>query len=308
MDGDAARELWASAAGHHGVFTRRHALAVGLTRHEVDHQLWSGAWKALHDGVYAAAATPPTWRGHLLAACWAGGVRAAASHRSALALYDLPGGRMHVAEITTPRWQRARHSDVLAHETRELPETDVISVDRIPVTTPARALIDAASVLHTSTLELVVDEALRRDLVEFGVLWGRLVELSKPGRRGVGVLRKLLVQRHPDAHLSESVREHLLMKALRAGGLPTPVAQYAIKDPSGRLVARPDVAYPGSRVAVEYDSYLHHGGRAKYVHDLARRNRLTALGWRVVHCTAADLRSGGADLCASLRTMLTGAA
>ena len=52
--------------------------------------------------------------------------------------------------------------------------------------------------------------------------------------------------------------------------------------------ARLDFAYPGLRLAVEYDGAWHAapGGLAR---DRRRLNRLTAAGWRVVFVTADDL-------------------
>jgi predicted transcriptional regulator of viral defense system len=308
MDDRGKPSVWAFAARHHGVFTRSHALDAGLSHHEIDRCIANGEWQVLHRAVYLDAATPRTWRGDLLAACWAGGTRSAASHRSALALHGLPGARMGVVEIVTPRWRRARHAEVLAHETRDLPDTDLVTVDGIPVTAPARTLIDAAAVLHASTLELAVDEALRRGVVAFEQLAGRLEEMARPGRRGIGALRRVLGQRHPTAQLTESVRELLLVKAIETAGLPRPALQHEVRDGGGSCVARVDAAYPTRRIAVEYDSYLHHGARRKHVRDLARRNALTAAGWTVVHVTGPDLESGAKELCAALRSLLDPAA
>jgi hypothetical protein len=306
MDGD--RELSVVAARQHGIFSFGDTESCGFTPKQRRTRLASGLWMTVHDGAYRIAGAPPTWRGELLAACWAGGFRSVASHRSALAVYDLPGKRERVAEITTPRWRRARHSGIAAHETCDLPESDITHVDAIRVTTPVRTLIDAAAVLHISTLELAVDEALRRGVIEFDPLWLRLDELAKPGRRGIRPLRRILLSRHPDAGLTQSVCEHLLLTAIRKAGLPAPVLQHEVRDPSGRLVARLDASYPDRRIAIEYDSYLHHGARAKYVRDLDRRNRLTALHWSVLHVTGSDLRAEAEGLAAKLRSLLDPAA
>src|SRR5690348_6664619 len=94
-------ELGRRAEKHHGIFSLVDASDVGFTEDERHERLASGLWVSLHDNAYRFAGTPMTWRGMLLAACWAGGFRSCASHRSALGLRDLPGGRRHVAEIVT---------------------------------------------------------------------------------------------------------------------------------------------------------------------------------------------------------------
>ena len=66
-------------------------------------------------------------------------------------------------------------------------------------------------------------------------------------------------------------------------------------DGDGRLVARFDLADPGARVAVEFDSYRHHFGRQAWRRDQARHNRATALGWLVFHATEHDLRGPPAE-------------
>ncbi len=301
-------ELARRAERQYGIFSLRDVTELRFTEAERRERLESGRWQPVHDNAYRVAGAPRLWKGDLLAACWAGGFRAAASHRSALALMNLPGGRRNVPEIVTPRWRRARHDGVVVHETTVLSADDVTGVDGIPVTTPARTLVDAAAVLHPSTLDIAVDEALRRDLVTFDALWTRVAELGGRGRAGTAHLRAFLAARHPDADLSESVRETLLVDALVAANLPRPVLQQEIRDRSGTFVARVDAAYPHARVALEYDSYLHHGGRAKHARDLERRNRMAALGWHVISVTGPALRAGAADACRAVRALLQGAA
>ena len=48
---------------------------------------------------------------------------------------------------------------------------------------------------------------------------------------------------------------------------------------------RADLAWPDRRVVVEYDSNLHHSGKAEVLSDAKRRNNLQDAGWRVVALT-----------------------
>jgi very-short-patch-repair endonuclease len=66
------------------------------------------------------------------------------------------------------------------------------------------------------------------------------------------------------------------------------VAQYEVRC-GGRFVARVDVAWPGRRLALEYDGAWH-GEARQFARDRQRLNRLTAAGWRVVSVTKDDLR------------------
>lgn len=71
------------------------------------------------------------------------------------------------------------------------------------------------------------------------------------------------------------------------------------------MVARVDLAYPDARVAVEVDGYRWHAGRQRWAHDLARRNRITALGWRMLHVTHEDLTARPDEIVHHLRSMLS---
>ena len=86
---------------------------------------------------------------------------------------------------------------------------------------------------------------------------------------------------------AESPQETRLRLLLVRSSLPTPIAQFTVRDPGG-LVARVDFAWPHLRVALEYDGAWH-GGPGQFAEDRQRLNRLTAAGWRVVFVTAADL-------------------
>ena len=92
----------ACAAEQHGVVTWDQALARGLTPSMLRRRLESGAWERLFRGVYRVGGSPDTWRQRLLAATFAAGKDAVASHRVAAAIHRLPGGRTG-AEITIPK-------------------------------------------------------------------------------------------------------------------------------------------------------------------------------------------------------------
>ncbi|MFR5194317.1 MAG: hypothetical protein ACLTEX_03095 [Eggerthella lenta] len=58
----------------------------------------------------------------------------------------------------------------------------------------------------------------------------------------------------------------------------------ACRKPSDRRY-RCDLLWPAADIAVEYDSFLHHGSRAKMADDARRRNDLLARGTTVVSIT-----------------------
>jgi very-short-patch-repair endonuclease len=103
--------------------------------------------------------------------------------------------------------------------------------------------------------------------------------------------------------LAGSPQETRLRLLIGRSDLPTPVAQHTVRDEAG-FVARVDLAWPGHRVAVEYDG-LWHAEPGQFARDRQRLNRLTAAGWRVVFVTAADLHRP-VELVARIRAALAG--
>jgi predicted transcriptional regulator of viral defense system/very-short-patch-repair endonuclease len=289
------------AAQHHGLFARQHLDLLGVSEETRRHRLASGRWQLIHDCAYRIAGAPITWHATLLAACWAGGTRAVASHRSAAALYDLPGGRRDAIEITCPRWRRARHGGLVVHESRLLTTADIAFVHAIPCTTIERTLFDISGLGKPRTLELALDAALRRDLTSFVSLNEAADRIAKRGRRGSARFRAALAARAPGEAVPESAPERLLAILLTHQGLPAPEFQHVVRDATGAFVARVDLAYPEWKILVEYDSYQEHVGRLALVRDSARRNSLVALGFTTLTATPEDLKGDARELARAIR-------
>jgi predicted transcriptional regulator of viral defense system len=289
------------AADHHGLFARHHLLELRVTPEERRHRLATGRWESVHDSAYRIAGTPARWHASVLAACWAGGTRAVASHRSAAELYGLPGGRRDRVEITCPRWRRARHQGIVVHESLALREDVVTVVDGIPCTTVERTLFDIAGMNRPRTLDLAIDAALRQGLTSVAALRDHVQGLAKRGRRGSARFRSAIDLRTPADVVPESAPERLLATALVHQGLPRPELQYVVRDVDGAFVARVDIAYPKEKILIEYESFQEHTGKLALVRDSARRNALVALGFTALSATAADLRDDAAMLARAVR-------
>jgi hypothetical protein len=289
------RALAEFAAANHSVFSTTHAISMGFTKGERAHRIESGQWVALFDHVFRLAGVPRSWKGDLLAACWAGGFRAVASHRSAAALWDLAGARRNIVEITCPRWRRAQHDGLVVHETKRLDPADLTVVGCIPVTRPELTLLHLAAVCHPSAVEMAFDAAERRELVTRGSLEALVRRLGKQGRNGIGTLRELLERHDPAQKPRHSEMETLVLQVLRRNGLPVPVTQYEIRRGNGAFVAQVDAAYPEWMVAIEYDSYEWHTGRSRLEKDTHRRLSIQRARWSPVTATASNLRGDGRE-------------
>lgn len=279
----------AIAAAQIGLVTHDQALANGATPRAIQRRVTGKLWVATFPGVYALAGAPTGWHQDVLAACLATSSTAVASHRAAARLWGLPGFERSGVEVSVrgDRWHRLR--GVACHRSTDLAPSDRTAIGPIPITRIERTLIDVARCTPAARLEEAIDAAVARHLTTYRRIERRFTQLARRGRPGVTTMRSVLESRPPTAAAPESVQERRLLRSLASAGFPPPVPQYEIRE-RGRLVARVDAAYPDRQIAIEYDSYLFHGGRRQHERDARRANRLRALGWEVIVATAADLR------------------
>ncbi|HZK50385.1 MAG TPA: hypothetical protein VFD47_02335, partial [Actinomycetota bacterium] len=81
------------------------------------------------------------------------------SHRSAAAHHGFVGcAKGQLEFLATARMRPSRGQ--LLHFVDEMPECDVEVLRGIPITSPARTLLDLAAVVDEETLEIALDDAL----------------------------------------------------------------------------------------------------------------------------------------------------
>jgi len=292
---DIERHLAQLARRQHGVITTAQSAATGMSADARKRRVKAGRWIRLSGGVFALAGTADTWRQKTMAAVLAAGPGAVASHTTAAALYGLSLCRFTVVEITVPKGRSHRSRLATVHETAHLSRGDVATIDRIPVTHPARTLIDLAGSVSKPILEEAVDDAIIRRLVTFDRLAARACALGGRGRDGSLLLQEVL-QSWTGDDMAESVAEMRMVRRLLAAELPKPVLQHEVRDRAGRFIARLDAAYPAERVGVEMNGFRWHGTPRRFALDPQRLRRLAALGWLILPCTPVDLAGDGREL------------
>src|SRR5439155_2701640 len=243
------------ATRQHGVVTRAQALRCGATEGTIRWRLRVARWERLYPSVYRLSGTTGTWRQRSMAACLYLGPRAVLSFRAAAALRNLVGFARARVEVTVPRNRnRSGSRQILIHWTQDpIPEEDVTTIDGIPVTGPARTLLDLATVEGEDVVERCLDDALRRRLVSLKFLERWLADPCRKRHRGAPVLQRLVAAR-ATIGTTESPLETQVLRLLRNAGLPTPMLQYIVRDGS-RFIARLDFAHPDDRVAIEADGF-----------------------------------------------------
>ena len=275
-DGWVPREVWALARRQSGVVSRTQLIGLGMTPRAIKHRLEAGRLHRVHRGVYAVGRPEITRAAALLAAVLAVGEGAVLSDQSAAELWGVRPpwrGPIHVSAPT-------KHTvpGVRMHE-RHYPVKDLSLCRGIPVTTPARTLLDIAPFLTPMQLERAVNEADRLDLIGPERLRGSLDE--NKGFRGVARLRTLL-DRHTFT-LSDSNLELAFRPIARAAGLPEPLTQHSVNG------FRVDFYWPHLGLVIETDGLRYHRTPAQQTRAHVRDQAHLAAGLTPLRFTHAQV-------------------
>ncbi|MDX6675613.1 MAG: hypothetical protein QOH11_3031 [Solirubrobacteraceae bacterium] len=266
------------AARQYGVVTRAQLVAAGLGRGSIEHRVAERRLHRVHRGVYLVGhvSAPPLARE--MAAVLACGPDAVLSHQSAASMWSLLSREGAEVHVTVAERDPGNHPGIRLHRARRLHRIDVRRCQRIPVTAPARTLLDLAALIPLRDLERAVEEARVRRLVRPRQLLDALER--SPGRRGAGALRGLL---DGEPALTRSEAETRMLGLLRAARL----APSAVNARVGRYEV--DFLWRAQRLVVEVDGYAYHGTRAGFERDRARDAELQAAGYRVIRVTWRQL-------------------
>ena len=143
------------ASRQRGVVSHKQLVAAGVKRKAINRRVRSGRLHTVHRGVYLVGHTVPANGAREVAAILACGTGAVVSHRSAANLWGpLPHpANPRLVDITVGGRHPGRRLGIRIHRVATLDRRDVRSLGRIPVTTPARTLLDLAAVVSSGDLE-----------------------------------------------------------------------------------------------------------------------------------------------------------
>lgn len=276
----------------YGIISRRQARAEGLSIKAIDRKVASGLWEPAYRGVFRLSGTARTWEQKVMAACMAAGVEAVASHRSAGTLYGLPGLPRWL-ELTVPASRHVRIPGVAAHRSALWTPDDTFNHNGIPLTSPARTIVDLSAEISHTRLAAIVDHALGNRLVRRRELQETALALRDRGRKGTDPILRLFDERpeaeHPERPMQTGI-ESLLFAVLKRYGVPLPVRQFRVVLSDGSVVYL-DFAYPDLLLALEADSYRHHSTLTAWSHDHTRNQELIADGWSILPITHKGLEA-----------------
>ena len=263
-------EIAALAARQHGVVSRAQLRIAGVQPGAIDRRIAARRLHPIHRGVYAVGHPVLSLEGRWMAAVLAAGKDSVLSHITAGGAWQMrpPGaGTIHVTVPGDPG--RKRRPGIRVHRSRTLTPHDTTTHRGIPITNPARTLIDLATTLQPLPLEQALDQADRRGLIDFAELKTRPIPRS---------LQAILAH-YTGPAFTRSELEDRFHALCNTHDLPRPTSNTLIE---GEEV---DFAWRAQRLLVEVDGYGYHRSPSRFENDRERDIMLTLAGWHVLRFT-----------------------
>lgn len=265
------------ARGQHGLVTRAQLRAAGVHDSLIYRRLKTGRFQRIHWGIYRVGPVEAP-RAQLMAAILACGPGAVISHTSAAVLWSLLpaitlAGSIHVS---IPGRDVRRRDRLQTHRVNQIPKAEMTRVDGIPVTTPARTIVDLAGRSDRRQLERVVSRAERQNLADRSAV--AIIATRNTRRPGVSTLMALL-DAGQEISFTRSEAEDRFLAVIRGSGLPRPEVNVVV---AGIEV---DFLWKRERLVVEVDGYQYHNSRSSYENDRRRDGLLARSGYQVIRVT-----------------------
>jgi very-short-patch-repair endonuclease len=257
------------AACQHGAMTREQLIDAGVSRHTIARRTRRNSLRRIHAGVYGTGPIVPPLQWAMAAVLACDGVL---SCRSASNVWCMTPRIADSLDVIVARAHRRRRPGINVRCVL-LPSDEITHVEGIPLTTPARTILDLAGAVTPRELERAFAFAEREGLASSSAVL-ELVH-RHPGVRGSGRLRTLLAAGE-GAAFTRSEAEERLLRLVRSGGLPAPEMNVVVH---GREV---DCYWRQAGLVVEVDGYAFHGSARAFVRDRQRDSALAAAGLRVL--------------------------
>lgn len=215
------------------------------------------------------------------------GPGAVLSHRSAASLWRIREGEGPRPDVTTSSGSARRHPGIHVHRSSLAADDRVVHAG-IPVTSPARTLVDLAHEVHPDEMVRALREAQFRRMFDLTTTREALTRRPSRGLR-------LLIE---DLVVTQTRLEDRLLAICDHHNIERPLTQHSVNG------HRADFVWPRQRLVVETDGWEAHGTRSAFQSDRASSNALQLRGYVILRFTAADLRRRPAQVARQIQAAL----
>ena len=292
------------AADQAGTVARRQLLAEGVGQASVNRALNGGRLLQVHRGVYRVPGAPTDDRQHLWAALLLAGDGAVVSHGSAARLWRFQAVEPCPTTVTIPhRRTIVGDGGPIIHRSRQLEEADRSTRSGLPVTSPARTIVDLAGAYSRARLRKLVEEAHFDGTVRYSEVGQAMLRLARPGRTGARLLGELLDEFTGGRELEQSALERLLTELLERADVGPWVRQHPLPSLGG-IAGVVDAYLEDSAVIPEADGRRWHARQADLRRDRDRDFAAAQCGVQTVRFLHEHLRTDLDGCVAGLRRVV----
>ena len=246
--------------------------ALGFSDREIQGRLDRRFLHRVFKGVYLLGRMDTNPLTRPTAGLLAAGEGSTISRFTVVQLLDLwrPQPTVHV---TVPGTTRSARPGLRIHGDQLAPD-DIMRFEGLPITTPARTIVDLAHLVEHRELERLIDQALISELTTVDAL-------RAAAHRTPAILR--ILEEPGDIGAARSRVEAKLAKLIRSAGLPKPEQNAVI---GGHEY---DFVWWRERLIAEYDSWLYHHTPLRAARDREKTNHAQAAGFAIFRYTDAVL-------------------
>jgi very-short-patch-repair endonuclease len=285
--GWAWRDVWRLASKQQGLVSRDQLRGLGVTDEAVSKAMSRGWLYPVFHAVYNVGHRRLTWQGRLLAATLACGEGSTISHGSAAWLLGLRVEHPEAIDVIAPV-EAGRKIAGIRRRFVPLPVGgEVWRREGIPVTSPARTIVDCAGISGVRGLNELIEQAS-----VLGLLDVRAIDriLDGPRRRGANRLQRAIApwRRYRPGIKIRSRMEAKLLPMLTEAALPIPETNARL--PVGTKVYEVDFLWRSQKLVVETDGGRFHDNPRAGSRDSKRNHALIRAGFRIPRLGWEDLR------------------
>jgi len=284
------------ATCQHGAFARWQLLPRGVDPRTIDRRVAQGYWMTLLPGVFALTGTRDTFERRLWAGWLAVGPGALISHESAAEVQRIPNVIRNRVVLTNPHGQHHRLPGVIVHQLDDLLPEHRTAAEGLPITTPARTIVDLAAVVHPARLSPIVEATHHARIASYSEVGVCMTSIARRGKPGIRHLARTLDKLTATKGVTMSKLERLLLELIADARLPRPTSQFAFP---GRVFTNGcvDAAYVDAKLIIEADGRAWHTRIADVKRDRDRDNDAARHGWQTLrllweHITADRQATG----------------
>ncbi len=213
------------------------------------------------------------------------------SRRSAAIVhaFELPRPSDGLVHVTANAGRGQHLPGVSVHETRWLPKADIQVVGAgLLVTSPARTIIDLAAELRAARLRHLIQRQVVAQKPSAPELHACFVATARRGRKGIALVRKLLIELFDAQPLPESELELRVFMGLRTEGIVDLNTQFRPPWFDG-VRGIVDFAHHPAKVIIEADGRRWHATEQAMADDRRRDRLASSQGWVVLRVSWTEV-------------------